>query len=49
MKANKLAINAAKSSVLVITPGAKTALQTLKVLCDGRPIAVNSNVKYLGL
>ena len=47
MKANKLTINAAKSSALVITPGAKTVTQQQKILCDGFPIAVNSNVKYL--
>ena len=46
MKANTLTINAAKSSALVVTPGAKTATQKPKVLCDGLPIAVNSNVKY---
>ena len=49
MKANKLIINAAKSSALVITSGAKTTTQKPKILCDGLPIAVNSNVKYLGL
>ena len=50
MKANKLNINAAKSSALDIgTQGAKTATQKPKILCDGHPIAVNSNVKYLGL
>ena len=49
LKANKLTINAAKSSALVITPGAKTATQKPKMLCDGLPTAVNSNVKYLGL
>ena len=27
----------------------KTAAQKPKIQCDGRPIAVNSNVKYLGL
>ena len=27
----------------------KTAAQKPKILCEGRPIAVNSNVKYLGL
>ena len=47
--ANKLTINATKSSALVITPGAKTATQKPKISCDGLPIAVNSNVKYLGL
>ena len=49
MKAIKLTINSAKSSALVIIPGAKTATQKLKILCDGLPIAVNSNIKYLGL
>ena len=49
MLANKLTINATKSSALVITPGAMTATQKPKILCDGLPIAVNSNVKYLGL
>ena len=49
MKANKLTINAAKSSALVITPGTKTASQKTKISCDGLPIAVNSNVKYLRL
>ena len=49
MKTNKLTINAAKSCALIITPGAKTATQKTKILCDGLPIAVNSNVKYLGL
>ena len=49
MFANKLTINATKSSALVITPGAKTATLKTKILCDGLPIAVNSNVKYLGL
>ena len=49
IKANKLTINATKSSALVITSGAKTATQKPKILCDGLPIAVNSNVKYLGL
>ena len=49
MKAIKLTINATKSSALVITPGAKTATQQPKIVCDGLPIAVNSNVKYLGL
>ena len=49
MKANKFTINVAKSSALVVTPGAKTATQTPTILCDGCPIAVNSNVKYLGL
>ena len=51
MKANKLTINAAKSSALVINPGVKTATQKPKILpiCDGFPIAVNGNVKYLGL
>ena len=48
MKANKLKINATKSSALVITSGAKTATQKPKILCDGLPIAVISNVKYLG-
>ena len=48
MKANKLTINATKSCALVITPEAKTATQKPKI-CDGLPIAVNSNVKYLGL
>ena len=33
MKANKLTTNAAKSSALVITPGAKTATQKTKTLC----------------
>ena len=49
MTANKLTINATKSSALLITPGAKTATQTPKIVCDGLPIAVNSNVKYLVL
>ena len=49
MKASKLTINAAKCSVIVITPGAKTATQKPKMLCDGRPIGVNGIVKYLGL
>ena len=49
MKANKLIINAAKSSALVRTPGAKTAAQKPKILCDGLPIAINSDVKYLRL
>ena len=52
MKANKLTVNAAKSSALVtyyITQGAKNATQKPKILYDGRPIVVNSNVKYLGL
>ena len=49
MKANKLTINAAKSSALVITPGAKNATQKPKIFCDGLPIAVKSNVKYLEL
>ena len=49
MLANKLTINSTKSSALVTTPGAKTATQKPKILCDGLPIAVNSNVKYLGL
>ena len=34
---------------MYITQGAKTATQKPKILCDGRPIAVNGNVKYLGL
>ena len=41
MKANKLTVNASKSSTL-----AKTATQKPKILCDGLPIAANSNVKY---
>ena len=49
MSANKLTINTTKSSALVITPGAKTATQKSKILCDDLPIAVNSDVKYLGL
>ena len=49
MKANQLTINTAKSSALVITPGAKTATQKPKILCGGLPITVNSYVKYLGL
>ena len=49
MLANKLTINATKSSALVLTPGAETATQKPKIFCDGLPIAVNSNVKYLGL
>ena len=49
MLANKLTINATKSSASVITPGAKTATQKPKILCDSLPIAVNSNVKYLRL
>ena len=52
MKANKLTSNAAKSSAVVlhtyITQGAKTATQKPKILYDGRPIALNSNAKYLG-
>ena len=40
MKANKLIINAAKSSALVATPGAKTVTQKSKISCDGLPIAV---------
>ena len=27
----------------------KTATQKLNILCEGHPIAVNSNLKYLGL
>ena len=34
---------------MYITQGAKTATQKPKTFRDGRPIAVNSNVKYLGL
>ena len=34
MKANTLIINTTKSSALVITPGAKTATQKPKILCD---------------
>ena len=49
MKVDKLTINTAKSCALVLTPGAKTVTQKPKILCDGRPIAVNSNFKYLGL
>ena len=49
MKANKLTINAAKSSALVITPGNKTASLKTKVVCDSLPKAVNSDVKYLRL
>ena len=49
MLANKLTINATNSSALVITPGAKAATQKPKISCDGLPIAVHSNVKYLGL
>ena len=49
MKAAKLTINAAKSSALVTTPRAKTASQKPKFFGDGRPIAVNSTVKYFGL
>ena len=49
MKANKLTINATISSALVITPEAKTATQKPKIVRGGLPIAVNSNVKYLGL
>ena len=49
MKANEQIINPAKSSALVITPGAKTTTQKSKILCDGLPKAVNNNVKYLGL
>ena len=49
MKANKLTIKDAKSNAIFLTPGAKTATQTPKILCDGRPITVNSNVKYLRL
>ena len=49
MKANKLTINPDKSSALVISPGAKTKSQKPEVLCDGRKIAVNKTVKYLGL
>ena len=48
MLAYKLTINATKFSALVITPGAKTATQKPKILCDDLPIAVNSNVKCLG-
>ena len=46
MKANKITTNAAKSSGLAITPGAKTTTQKTKIVCDGLPIAVNSTVKY---
>ena len=51
MKDNKLTINAAKSSALVtyITQGTETATQKPKIVCGGRPTAVHSNVKYLGL
>ena len=49
MKANKLTINPDKSSALVLSPGAKTKSQKPEVLCDGRKIAVNKTVKYLGL
>ena len=49
VKANKLTIHAAKSSALVETPGAKTATQKPKILCNSLSIAVNSNVKHLGL
>ena len=49
IKANLQTINATKSSALVITPGAKTATQKPKILCDDLPIVVNSNVKYFGL
>ena len=49
MLANKLTINATKSSAFVITSGAKTAPQKPKILCDDLLVAVNSNVKYLGL
>ena len=49
MFANKLTINATKSSALAIIPGAETATQKPKIFCDGLSIAVNSNVKYLGL
>ena len=52
MKANKLTSNARKSSALLdtyITQGAKTATQKPKILYDGHPITLNSNVKYLGL
>ena len=49
MKANKLTITPDKSSALVISPGAKTKSQKPEVSCDGRKIAVNKTVKYLGL
>ena len=49
MNGNKLTINAANSSALVIIiPRARTATQKPEILCDGRLIGVNSNVKYLG-
>ena len=49
MEANKLTINAAKSSALVKTPGTKTATQKPKVYYCGPPTAVTTNVWYLGL
>ena len=45
MKANKLTINSTKPSALIITPGAKTATQKPKIVCDGFPTVVNSNAK----
>ena len=49
MKANKLTINASKSSALVISPRAKTILPKPEILCDGQKIAVSDFAKYLGL
>jgi len=46
---NQLTINAAKSNILILSPSRKQTRKIDTVMCSDHPIALQKNVKYLGV